>query len=121
MKHAVRIRLAKPLGLLEELLSKPPEKINAAYPTFHGVYAISDEEDSCVIYVGMTKTGADGIGQRLYDHLNNNGVSDLKTFLGGDKEKAGECHVRYIEVLEYLDRRNLESLAIAVLSPKHNK
>jgi len=120
----MQTRLAKLLGLLVELLDKPGEKITDAarqYPKFHGVYAISDEKDSGVIYVGASKSGTDGIGQRLSDHLRGGGDSDLGTWLGGDREKAVRCLVRFIEAPDYIDRRNLEALAIAVLSPKYNK
>jgi len=124
MKHAVQTRLSKLLGLLVELLDKPGEKISdvaAQYPKFHGVYAISDEEDSGVIYVGKSKPGTEGIGQCLRDHLRGGGDSDLGTWLGGDRGRAGRCLVRFIEAPDYIDRRNLEALAIAVLSPKYNK
>src|SRR5450631_3808914 len=124
MKHGSQLRVGSVLAQLEELLTKAPEKIKdvvARYPTRHGVYAISDPEDFKIVYVGMSKTGKKGVGQRLWDHLNNKGAAVLKSMVGGDKKKAGEYLVRVIEEDDFITRRNLEALAIGALSPEHNK
>lgn len=109
---------------LEKLLSSKPERINDAikrYPTRHGVYAISDPEDFELIYVGMSKTGKEGVSERLWDHLNDREAAVLKSMVGGDKKKAEQYFVRIIEEDDYITRRNLEALAIGALSPRYNK
>jgi hypothetical protein len=72
----------------------------------------------------MTKTAFEGLGQRLWDHLNMTGKTAktiLRTFMGGDKIAAGKCLIRMLEVEDRIERRNIESVAIGVLSPKFNK
>jgi hypothetical protein len=124
MKHGNQVRLGRVLTQFEELLSKTPEKMIDAvkrYPKRHGVYAISDPEDTEIVYVGMSKRGVDGVGQRIFDHLMNSGSSDLKIMIGGDKKKAEQYFVRIIEEDDYISRRNLEAVATGTLSPKFNK
>jgi excinuclease UvrABC nuclease subunit len=124
MKHGSQLRVGRVLVQLEELLSKPPEKMKDAvdrYPKRHGVYVISDPEDSEIVYVGMSRTAKEGVGQRLKDHLNNKEAAVLKSMVGGDKKKAEQYFVRIIEVDDNITRRNLEALAIGALSPKFNK
>jgi len=72
----------------------------------------------------MTKTAVGGLGQRLWDHSNMTGKTAktiLRTFMGGDKTAAGKCLVRLLEVADRVERRNIEAVAIGILSPKFNK
>ena len=118
------MRVGKVMSQLEELLSKDFETMKDAvkrYPTRHGVYAISNPNDDEIVYVGMSKTAKDGVGQRLSDHLNNKEAATLKSMAGGDKKKAEEYCVRILEEDAFITRRNLEAFAIGVLSPRFNK
>ena len=127
MKFEIQERAKEIISKIEELLSSTPTTMKSIVekrPSAHGIYAISDENDEAIIYVGMTKTAGGGVGQRLSDHLNMTGKTAktiLRTFMSGDKVAAGKCLVRILEVENRTERRNIESVAIGILSPKFNK
>jgi len=101
-----------------------PESVDdciARAPVEHGVYVISDPTDSEPVYVGRTKTAAKGLGQRMWDHRNNNGSADLNQKLGGNKLLAGHHNVRVLAIEDRDLRRIVEHFGIGVLNPKYNK
>ncbi len=123
MKHENQLKLDPVLTQLKELLSKNPEKLEDVLtrrPTYHGVYAISDPSDSEIVYVGMSTTAVEGVGQRLYDHATIKG-SPVRVSIGGDRQMLKVHNVRVIQVDDPIARHNLEAVAIGALSPKYNR
>lgn len=124
MKFQKQWKLEKAITELRKLLESTPKTMGDLvheYPTYHGVYSISNFEDSEIIYVGMTKSARDGIGSRLWDHISNSGSSDLKQMMNGCKESAKSCNVRIIRIEDAIERRNVEAAGIAALSPRFNR
>ena len=124
MKHGNQLRIGQVLTQLESLLSLKPVRMKEAfkhYPNRQGVYAISDPEDSEIVYVGMSVKAVGGVGQRLLDHLKNKEKAVLKSMVGGDRKEAERYFVRVFELDDYISRRNLEAFATSTLSPKYNK
>jgi excinuclease UvrABC nuclease subunit len=117
-------RLEKIRDDIDALLASPPVPISELlkrYPTAHGVYLVSDEEDRTVIYAGKSMTNREGVAGRIYDHVNVPESGNLCTRLPGGKEAVKKKLIRVVAVADKIERRDLENVLIAALHPTLNR
>jgi hypothetical protein len=111
-------------ALFEQLMRMPPTNFPATknaplnVPTGQGVYVIEDA-DGQVLHVGRTKTGEEGLQQRLYDHMYATSSFAWAYVKEQGGTLCGVCRFRYVVVTDPRVRAFLEYYAIGRLCPKH--
>ena len=84
----------------------------------HGVYIVYSA-DNCVLHVGMTPYGKDGLNQRLYNHISKTGVFYREYLRKRNISLRGLCKFRFLEIEEPRTRALVEALAAGLLCPEH--
>ena len=118
MRERKRVR-----SLFEELsrasrkkFPAPREKLNA--PNRQGAYVIYNPSGR-VVHVGRTPSGADGLRQRLKNHLHNASSFTTKYLDGRGSKLRKNYSFRYLVVKNRRYRALLEAYAIGCLCPLH--
>ncbi len=109
--------------LFQELCSQPKlafpqsrQSINA--PTDGGVYII--RKDARVLHVGRTQRGANGLNQRLKNHLHGTSSFTIEYLKGdGDILRQQGYTYQYLVVRDTRKRALLEAYTQGMLCPEH--
>jgi hypothetical protein len=87
----------------------------------HGVYAVSDEDDQDVIYVGRSIRHCEGLGGRIHDHCHVRQPANLLSKIPEGRERIRRFWIRHILIEDSLVRRSTECYLISVFHPRLNK
>lgn len=122
-------RVQELTALLEALLSAPAIRVgdlltsSPAAADVPGVYLISQSpEISTQVYIGRTKTKS--VLGRLRDHCRMKTGSDLAGMLSRHTtfpQETSGYYLRWVSILDGVERAQLELFAIAVLRPPFNR
>ena len=128
MKNKIKKRVSDLQTQLGVLLSKEPETIICAVERYRklfkcnrvksdGIYMVSKPNDKdTMIYIGRTITAKQGLKQRLSNHLQKQALGRYRA----KKKDVAKYLVRVCEESDCTARRDFETFAIGVLSPKFN-
>jgi excinuclease UvrABC nuclease subunit len=110
-------------SLFQELLHAPRKKFPAPRekldaPNRQGVYIVYSPNNH-VVHVGRTPSGANGIRQRLKNHLHNESSFTTKYLDGRGSALRKKYSFRYLIVKNRRQRALLEAYAIGCLCPLH--
>lgn len=122
MTETVMIEAKNIEGLLKKLSKSPnfpfPPAGTLNAPTERGVYIIRDPE-GCVLHVGQTPRGKNGLQQRLRNHICGKSSFVRGHFDGEGSRLRSGCSYQYIKEEDPRKRALLESLAVGRLCPVH--
>jgi hypothetical protein len=95
-----------------------PEKGRVEKSTKQGVYIIYDI-NYCVLHVGRTNGGKNGIDQRILNHIRNQSSFSKLYMRPNGISLRNSSQFRFIEIDDPRIRSLLEALAIGLLCPLH--
>ena len=100
------------------LIPFPKLREQIKIPATHGTYIIRDAEN-CVLHVGRTLRGKEGLRQRFKNHLYGQS-SFVEVHMANDGGTLRQGHTfQYLEVSNDRQRALLEHFATARLCPRH--